>query len=82
MREQMTPAKPGQLLKPTNSAALKDDGAKIDTMIKKTIAANMKKPKQMQKAALETLGKQVASNPGTTPKDLKKIADVISDEGM
>lgn len=65
---------------PKNTTSMKDDGAKMDARIKQTIAANLKKPKQNQKAALEALGKQIATNPSSTPKDLKKIADLMSDE--
>lgn len=77
IREQINPPQPGGQ---KNIAALKDDGAKIDARIKQTIAANIKKPKQNQKAALENLGKQIAANPGSTPKDIKKIADLMAAE--
>lgn len=76
LREQMTV--PGQ--KPTNPIAPKNDSSKIDARIKQTMAANIKKPKNMQKSALENLGKQIATDPSTTPKDLKKLSDVISDD--
>ena len=59
----------------------KDDVAKVDMRIKKTMATNLGKPDNMKKAALQNLAVQMANDPSAKPEDIKKVADAMgSDE--
>ena len=78
IREQQIPAQGQTAQQPGVPAGLKDNKSKTNTQVKQVIAGNLTKPASVRKKALEGLGKRIALDPNSDPKDLEAIADLIN----
>jgi hypothetical protein len=75
LREQQASAPPAAPKAPGSTPA---GNSAVDAQLKKVIGDTATQPKKVRDAKLAAMLKQKQSDPKTTPKDMKAIADVIS----